>query len=472
MWNKLAGESLVLVPDEKHQGAALPPPRALRVQALAGAKDEVLGVREILLDELTSGTDWSTVGWYELRSTASVRSGELRLFMRWGATLGDRERTACRGSDFTPQMWHLHATVLRGSGLPRPGKAADRIGQAPAPEPEPEPELVGESATDNAFRKEDATYVMFFVEGNDVPLCSRRSATSEGNGEVGWGPDGDGVLFSMPFELPQPPPTLAIELLDAARDLTDATKHALISRGACDVGHILARWDAERATGTNTYAADEWVALKDPHGEPAGKLLVRMLWQVVGLGEEERQKEKEKEGEEKEEEGEKEHAMVRALREDLGSLSADQLISRLKMEMAGATAADMKLIDRVFGEIKKEAKMGNLQNSEVEHRIRESAIQLMVANQVGRILQQTADENQQRAFFVSVLECIGLPNHEETFVKVMCAGETLLTESVNDSPGHPMWRNGAGQTLAFIDVQQQGATSGADPNTQHLPTTV
>lgn len=482
MWGKLAGESLVLVPSS-HREALLSPPCALRVEVLTDAESETLGSHEILLEELSSGTDWSTVGWYRLRSAFGRLAGEVRLFIQWGTNPGrDGDRTQYKGATFCPswRQWYLHATVLRGSNLTRPKLAGANPEGEPEPQqepvpgseadlnnsnaqddskpeprhgPEPEPELPEDG--ERAGSSEDqATCASFYVEGYDAPLYSRRSATAEGDDEVEWGPDGDGLLLAAPFELPQPPPTLAVELWDATGGLNDTTKQVLISRGVCDVGLLLARWRAERRLGLEAWTADEWLELTDGHGEPAGKLLVRLIWQPVG-----------EEGEEGEEEKE-EHKLVRELKRELSQLSTDKILSRLKTErLVSAGGEDTAVVEQLISEAEQEAVKGDKSSEKKVRKLRRSMSDLLIQDKISRIIKvETAAEAQQRAFFVSILECAGLPSHEEVCVKILCAGEARETDAANGSSGNPVWRHGAGQTVAFIDIRQEAVASGVNPN--------
>ena len=192
-----------------------------------------------------------------------------------------------------------------------------------------------------ASRREAATYASFFVEGFDVPLYSRRSTVAKGKEEVDWGPDGDNVLFVAPFELPQPPPTLAVELMDATAGggWDDGKKDVLIGRGVCDVGHMLACWQAERQLGFDKWTTDEWLELRDGEGNPTGKVAVRLMWQPAP---------------EAEPEPEAEHALVRSLRRELSTLSTDQLVDRIKTEMAGTDGADAELVSEVLAAYEEE----------------------------------------------------------------------------------------------------------------------
>jgi hypothetical protein len=150
----------------------------------------------------------------------------------------------------------------------------------------------------------------------------------------------------------------------------------------------------------------------------------------------------------------------------LSALSTAQMLSKLKTEMKKTTEGEgQDDVDKVVEMFELEAGRGALKTTAVDARLRESMKGLLIKNKISQILEvETAGEAQQRAFFVSVLECSGLDHRddEEVYVKVMCAGESRETDAVKHSSGHPVWRHGAGQTVAFIDVQQKGVTPGTE----------
>ena len=117
---------------------------------------------------------------------------------------------------------------------------------------------------------------------------------------------------------------------------------------------------------------------------------------------------------------------MRSLRRELSTLSTDQLVDRIKTEMAGTDGADAELVSEVLAAYEKEvggegvrdggaeAVGADQQPSPTVDKLRRSMSNLLVQSKIGRILEvETAGEAQQRAFFVSVLECRGLPHLEE-----------------------------------------------------------